>query len=104
MHLRGKAMIQSLELPSGEQETLLSVSKYDFNWQLSYYLAAPRRLPKGTILRATGTFDNSTANRANPDPSSAVRWGDQSWEEMMVGFFMVAVPVGTDLRSVVRRQ
>ena len=104
MHLRGKSMIQSLELPSGERETLLSVSRYDFNWQLNYYLAAPRKLPKGTILHATGTFDNSTANRANPDPSAAVRWGDQSWEEMMVGFFMVGVPVGTDLRSVVKRE
>jgi hypothetical protein len=104
MHLRGKSMIQGLELPSGERETLLSVSRYEFNWQFNYSLPAPRRLPKGTILHATGTFDNSNANRANPDPSSPVGWGDQSWQEMMVGFFTVGVPVGTDLRSVVKRQ
>ena len=104
MHLRGKAMKLSAIYPSGEREDLLNVPRYDFNWQLTYEMAEPKRVPKGTILRADGTFNNSASNRFNPDASKEVRWGDQSWEEMMVGFFQVAVPAGTDPRTIVRRR
>jgi hypothetical protein len=104
MHVRGKSMKLSALYPSGEREDLLNVPRYDFNWQLTYEIPEPKRIPKGTILRADGTFNNSASNRFNPDPSKDVRWGDQSWEEMMVGFFQVAVPVDTDPRSVVRRR
>ena len=104
MHLRGKSMKLSAMYPSGEHEELLNVPRYDFNWQLTYELTEPKRVPKGTILRADGTFNNSASNRFNPDPSKEVRWGDQSWEEMLVGFFQVAVPAGTDPRTVMRRR
>jgi hypothetical protein len=92
MHLRGKSMTLSAEYPTGEHETLLRVPKYDFNWQLLYELGEPKKLPKGTIVKADGAFDNSLNNRLNPDARAAVRWGDQSWEEMMAGFFVLAVP------------
>jgi hypothetical protein len=99
MHLRGKSMTLSVSYPTGERETLLKVPAYDFNWQLVYRLDRPKTLPKGTVLRADGSFDNSANNRFNPDPKSEVRWGDQSWEEMMAGFFVVAVPVSVDPRT-----
>jgi hypothetical protein len=67
-------------------------------------LDRPKVLPKGTRLEVSAGFDNSPNNKFNPDPQKEVRWGDQSWEEMMVGFFDVAVPPDTDLRSVVVRQ
>jgi hypothetical protein len=100
MHLRGKSMILTAAYPGGEREELLRVPNYDFNWQLLYQLEEPKRLPQGTRLLADGFFDNSSNNKYNPDPKSPVRWGDQSWEEMMAGFFVVAVPVSTDPRSV----
>ncbi len=78
--------------------------RYDFNWQFVYELRQRLVLPKGTVLRADATFDNSPANRFNPDPRAEVRWGDQTWEEMMVGFFDVAIPPSTDPRTVVTRQ
>jgi len=92
MHLRGKSMTLTAEYPTGERETLLRVPKYDFNWQLLYELGEPKKLPKGTIVKADGAFDNSLNNRLNPDARAEVRWGDQSWEEMMAGFFVLAVP------------
>lgn len=104
MHLRGKSMALAAVYPTGDRELILRVPTYDFNWQLNYELSEPKKLPKGTILQADGVFDNSSANRHNPDPKTDVRWGDQSWEEMMVGFFQVAIPVGTDPRSVVVRK
>ena len=79
--------------------------RYDFNWQLVYEFSDRLTLPKGTLLKARTR--RSTTRRPivwNPDPKAAVRWGDQSWEEMMVGFFDVAVPPDTDLRNVVLRQ
>ncbi|HUI79765.1 MAG TPA: hypothetical protein VLY24_17685, partial [Bryobacteraceae bacterium] len=87
-----------------ERDELVRVPRYDFNWQLVYELSQPRLLPKGTILRADAHFDNSPNNRLNPDPTKQVRWGDQSWEEMMVGFFDVAIPLRTDPRDVVVEQ
>ena len=70
-------------------EILLDVPRYDFNWQLTYDLAKPMLLPKDTVIHCTAYFDNSENNPANPDPTKRVRWGDQSWEEMMIGFFDV---------------
>lgn len=92
MHLRGSAFRYELVLPSGEREILLDVPAYDFNWQTRYVLAEPRKLPIGSIIHCRAEFDNSAANLANPDPTKAVRWGDQSWEEMMLGFFDVMLP------------
>jgi hypothetical protein len=99
MHLRGKSMNLSVIYPTGEKDELLRVPKYDFNWQLLYELDQPKALPKGTVLHADGAFDNSANNRFNPDPKAEVRWGDQSWEEMMAGFFVLAFPASTDVRT-----
>jgi mono/diheme cytochrome c family protein len=87
MHVRGKDMIYIAHYPDGTSETLLSVPKYDFNWQLTYMLKTPKVLPKGTQVEVIAHFDNSTNNKFNPDPTKDVRWGDQTWEEMMIGFF-----------------
>ena len=87
MHVRGKDMTYIAHYPDGTSETLLSVPKYDFNWQLTYQLKTPKVLPKGTQLEVIAHFDNSTNNKFNPDPTKDVRWGDQTWEEMMIGFF-----------------
>ncbi len=100
MHLRGKAFEYVATYPSGEKETLLKVPAYDFNWQLTYQLAKPLLLPKGTEIRATAWYDNSPNNKYNPDPKSEVRWGDQSWEEMLAGFVDFAVPVNADPRDI----
>ncbi|WP_233215201.1 thioredoxin family protein [Rhodopirellula bahusiensis] len=97
MHLRGKSFRYDIRFPDGRKDTLLNVPNYDFNWQLKYILDEPMRLPKGTRVECTAVFDNSKYNLANPDPSKPVRWGDQSFEEMMIGF-MDTVPVEDDLR------
>jgi hypothetical protein len=91
-HLRGKAWEFRLIYPTGEEETLLK-SKYDFNWQLTYLLDKPKPLPKGTKIVITAWYDNSASNPYNPDPTKEVRWGEQSWEEMMISTatFRVAV-------------
>lgn len=102
MHLRGKAFAMQVKLPGGEVKEILRVPRYDFNWQLSYVLSEPIRLPAGSQILATGWFDNSANNKFNPDPTKAVRWGDQSWEEMMIGFFNVSVPVGTTYTDLLR--
>ena len=91
MHVRGKDMIYIAHYPDGTSETLLSVPKYDFNWQITYELAKPKVLPKGTDVEVIAHYDNSASNRFNPDPSKDVRWGDQTWEEMMIGFFSTVV-------------
>ncbi len=95
MHLRGKSFRYEAIYPDGTQEILLDVPRFDFNWQLRYDLAEPKRLPKGTTLVATARFDNSENNLANPDPSQLVTWGDQTWDEMMIGYF-TALPDGPD--------
>src|SRR5688572_23662725 len=86
MHLRGKDMTYTAIYPDGRREIVLRVPKYDFGWQTDYQLAAPLVMPKGSKLLVSAHFDNSPANRANPDPKATVRWGDQTWEEMMIGF------------------
>jgi len=87
MHVRGKDMTYIAHYPDGTDETLLSVPRYDFNWQITYTLATPKLLPAGTKVEVIAHFDNSTANKFNPDPTKDVRWGDQTWEEMMIGFW-----------------
>jgi hypothetical protein len=93
MHLRGKAFKYVASYPDGKSEILLDVPNYDFNWQNGYELATPKKIPKGTRIKCTALFDNSENNIANPNPKKAVRWGDQTWEEMMIGYFNVAIPV-----------
>jgi hypothetical protein len=95
MHLRGKKFEYNILQPGEKTETLLRVN-YDFYWQLSYRLAEPRLLKAGTVLQAVAWYDNSKNNPHNPDPDVAVRWGDQTYDEMMVGFFDVAVPEQVD--------
>jgi hypothetical protein len=103
MHLRGKRFeynlihrkMKSDDKPSYEIEPLLQVN-YHFHWQMSYKLAEPRALLAGTELQAVAWFDNSRANPHNPDPDAEVRWGEQTYDEMMVGFFDVAVPANVD--------
>lgn len=86
MHLRGKAFRYEAIYPDGQTEILLDVPAYDFNWQLKYELAEPKLLPAGTRVRCTAVYDNSKYNPSNPDPTRTVGWGDQSWDEMMIGF------------------
>lgn len=95
MHFRGKSFKITGEWPDGRREVLLDVPRYDFNWQTNYRLAEPISLPKGFQIDCEAAFDNSEQNPFNPDPTAAVRWGDQSYEEMMIGFFGVAVPKGS---------
>jgi len=86
MHLRGKAFKYELFYPDGHSKVLLSVPKFDFNWQHDYFLEEPIEVPAGSRLVCTAWFDNSPANRFNPDPSIPVVWGEQTWDEMMIGF------------------
>jgi hypothetical protein len=81
-HLRGKSWEYRLVYPDGRSEVVLSVPNYDFNWQTYYQYAKPIAVPKGARLEAVALYDNSAANRANPDPKVEVRWGEQTWEEM----------------------
>ena len=87
MHFRGKRMAFTARYPDGSEELLLSVPAYSFNWQLAHELETPLRIPAGTQIIATGAFDNSAQNEFNPDPSIEVHWGEQSWEEMFMGFY-----------------
>lgn len=105
MHLRGKAFEYNIihrreegRVPGAGIEPLLRV-RYHFHWQMSYKLAEPRVLKAGTELQAVAWYDNSKDNPHNPDPQTAVRWGEQTYDEMMVGFFDVAVPPGLDKKS-----
>ena len=81
-HLHGKSWEYRLVTPDGQSTIVLAVPKYDFNWQTYYAFAQPLKVPKGARLEATAHYDNSTANRSNPDPTAQVRWGDQTWQEM----------------------
>ncbi len=87
MHVRGKSFVYTAVYPDGKSEILLNVPKYDFNWQHTYLPAKPILLPKGSRLDCVAHFDNSENNKYNPNPSQVVRWGDQTWEEMMIGWF-----------------
>ncbi len=87
MHYRGRSFRYEAHYPDGRSEILLDVPRYDFNWQSSYVLAEPKRLPRGTRLVASALYDNSRANRANPDPTVEVRIGPQSTDEMFNAYF-----------------
>jgi hypothetical protein len=102
MHFRGKSFEYRVTYPTGEKETLLSVPNYDFNWQLTYELSQPKLLPKGTTIECTAYFDNSPNNKYNPDPTKEVHWGEQTWEEMMIGFFDVSVPLNKTAMDLMR--
>jgi hypothetical protein len=101
MHLRGKDATIEAKYPDGTRETLLRVPRYDFNWQIVYYQKTALRLPKGTELHLTGHWDNSPANKWNPDPTATVRWGDQSWQEMLSAPMGVIVDRNVDPKTVV---
>lgn len=95
MHYRGKAFSYEVEFPDGQRQMLLDVPQYDFNWQTAYRLAERMKLPKGTRFHCAARYDNSAANLNNPDPDQRVRWGEQTWDEMMIGYFDYAVPKNT---------
>ncbi len=86
-HLRGKAFRYDLIYPDGHSLELIDIPRYDFNWQMRYRLTKPVFAPLGSKIRATAWYDNSAANPANPDPTKEVRFGEQTWEEMMIGYF-----------------
>lgn len=86
MHVRGKAFKYVAVSPEGKEEVLLDVPRYDFNWQICYRLKEPKLVKKGTTIHAYARFDNSKHNPANPDSTKEVHWGQQTWEEMLVGY------------------
>jgi peroxiredoxin len=86
MHLRGKDFKFDIVYPDGKEETILSVPRYDFGWQATYRFKEPLMLPRGTKIKCLAHFDNSEGNPWNPDPTAKVRFGEQTWEEMMIGF------------------
>ncbi|REK12311.1 MAG: thiol-disulfide isomerase [Planctomycetota bacterium] len=91
LHLRGKDFRYDLVYPDGTTETVLWIPGYDFGWQTTYELAEPKRVPKGTRMHCIAHFDNSEDNLANPDPDAEVTWGEQTWDEMMFGWFEMAL-------------
>ncbi|MBI1791272.1 MAG: thiol-disulfide isomerase [Acidobacteria bacterium] len=91
MHFRGKSFEYRVIYPGGKSEVLLRIPNYDFNWQLFYALEKPLALPAGARIECTAYYDNSANNKYNPDPKVAVRWGDQTWEEMMIGWMYVTL-------------
>ncbi|WP_395744854.1 redoxin domain-containing protein [Prosthecobacter sp.] len=99
MHVRGKAFKFEVTLPGGKTETLLDIPKYDFNWQLRYDYAMPRFLPRGSTIKITAIYDNSSANPANPDPAKTVRWGQQTFDEMMIGYMEHYTPLTPEVAT-----
>ena len=99
MHLRGKSFRYTAVYPESRREVLLDVPAYDFNWQTGYRLSEPLALPQGTKIFCEASFDNSAANLNNPDPTQWVRWGDQTYDEMMIGYFDIIVPLSPDGKS-----
>src|SRR5262249_33961541 len=87
MHLRGKDFLYRLVYPDGTSKILLSVPRFDFGWQLTYFLKEPLAVPKGSKLEVIAHHDNSAKNKFNPDATKEVHWGDQTWDEMMIGYF-----------------
>ena len=92
MHTRGQDFRFVAHFPDKTEQELL-FAHYDFNWQEAYILPDPLLLPAGTVLECIGHFDNSAANPNNPDPTKPVRWGDQTFEEMFVGYIDTVVPL-----------
>ncbi len=93
MHFRGKSFRLQRELSDGQSQVVLSVPAYDFNWQHTYFFADPLPVTQLENARAFVAFDNSEDNLSNPDPDAAVRWGDQSWQEMALALFELALPL-----------
>lgn len=100
MHVRGKAFKFEVTLPGGKTETLLDIPKYDFNWQLRYDYALPHFLPRGSTVKITAVYDNSSGNPANPDPTKTVRWGQQTFDEMMIGYMEHYTPLNPEVADV----
>jgi hypothetical protein len=100
MHARGKDMTYSLEFPDGRNQVVLSVPRYDFNWQLGYNTSI--KVPKGTKLHVEAHFDNSANNKSNPNPNRTVYYGTMTWEEMMNPFYSVVVDQNVDPGTIVR--
>jgi len=98
MHVRGKDFEYKLVYPDGKEKILLKVPKYDFNWQLTYFVKEPIAVPKGSRIDCVAHHDNSANNKFNPDPTITVRWGDQTWEEMMIGWIDYTID-SQDLRT-----
>ena len=96
MHLRGKSFRYEAVFAGGQRQMLLDIPNYDFNWQTSYRLAEPLKFPAGTRIECVAHFDNSEDNLNNPDPRATVRWGDQTWNEMMIGYFDTASAISKD--------
>ena len=103
MHLRGRSFAFDAVFPNGDRNRLLSVPEWDFNWQLTYILREPMRLPAGTEVVFQAVFDNSATNRFNPDPSRNVPWGRQVTDEMMTAWVEVAFPVSQDPETLLER-
>jgi len=99
MHLRGKSFQYTITKPGGEPFVALSVPAYDFGWQSYYILKEPMELPKGTRIDCLAHYDNTAGNPHNPDPDKIVRWGEQTFEEMMIGYIDIDLPVGASLRG-----
>lgn len=93
MHLRGKSARYEAVYPDGKHELLLDIPNYDFNWQLLYRYAEFKTFPKDTVLKFTAGFDNSDKNPANPDPKASVRWGEQTNDEMLLGYMEYFIPI-----------
>jgi len=91
MHLRGKAMKFEAFYPDGHSEVMIDVPNYSFSWQTVYYLKKPIAIPKGTRIVVTALFDNSTGNKYNPDPKQVVRFGDPTYDDMMIGWISYTV-------------
>lgn len=102
MHVRGKSFNFELIEPDGHTETLLNIPQYDFNWQLRYDYREPKVVPAGSRVKVTAVFDNSENNPANPDPAKTVHWGQQTFDEMMIGYVETFAPVGEE-RPTIRR-
>jgi peroxiredoxin len=95
MHLRGKSFFYEMVSPEGERTPMLNVPKYDFNWQTAYALAEPQKVKAGSRMFCKAAYDNSDDNPYNPDSNQLVRWGDQTDDEMMIGYFDIAVSRST---------
>ena len=99
MHLRGKSFEIRAVYPGGETEILLAVPKFNFDYQPYYYLETPKLLPRGTRIECAAVYDNSAGNPRNPDSTATVTWGPQTWDEMMIGWLDLGVPVGVGWSS-----
>ncbi len=104
MHGRGKDFEYRIVYPTGETQTILRVPRYNWHWQLWYNLAEPIALPKGARIECTAHFDNSPNNPDNADATKEVTWGDQSWDEMMVGFFNLEFPANMPVEEILGRK